>query len=187
MERITAKMSAYQYPEDYEALNDTLMCRFCNYEVNYKDISTVRKHLEGRKHIELKSKSANIPPSNIDNFSDTQEMIMEFVKMLTNCNIPLNKVDSMLSFLKKYVKNGGKFPGSSAIRKNYLHKLQKQQKEKYKSYIQGKAVSISIDGTKDSCSRHVLNAIINSKDSNAFLAQVDFVKIELLKQLQIYN
>ena len=88
-----------------------------------------------------------------------QEMILDFVEMMLEANIPLHKRDKMSKWLMKYVPNSGFIPSSGTLRRDYLPKILKKKKLEIKDKITGQPISVIIDSSPDRLARNVVNTI----------------------------
>ncbi|CAI2195659.1 15813_t:CDS:1, partial [Funneliformis geosporum] len=49
-----------------------------------------------------------------------KQLIEDLIEAFATADIPLEKVNSLLLFFKKHVKNGGSIPQAPTLRQNYL-------------------------------------------------------------------
>ncbi|PKC54889.1 hypothetical protein RhiirA1_476493, partial [Rhizophagus irregularis] len=66
-------------------------------------------------------------------------------------DIPLEKVNSLLPFFKKHVKNGGSIPHAPTLRQNYLPNIFDKHYQSLKLLFDSKPVAIIMDETTDDC------------------------------------
>ena len=144
--------------ENFAVLGNKLYCNTCSKVLNeYKDVSAIEKHIKGIKHSKFKRNISNIQKQ-IGGYSK-DELILDFIRMMTSCNIPLERTDNMLPFIQKHVINGGQIPLSAHLRETYLPKFIKSQNEELIKYLDNKEIGLIVDETKDSCHRNVVNTI----------------------------
>ncbi|PKY36884.1 hypothetical protein RhiirB3_460587, partial [Rhizophagus irregularis] len=74
-------------------------------------------------------------------------------------DIPLEKVNSLLPFFKKHVKNGGSIPHAPTLRQNYLPNIFDKHYQSLKLLFDSKPVAIIMDETTDDCARSVVNTL----------------------------
>ena len=111
--------SAQIYKNNYYVSNTVMFCKFCNITIDYKIKHKVDQHLKTNKYknnktaIERKSTQSNNRPvqqSTLETFehiiSEGDELNLELVKVFTAADIPLEKVNKLRPFFRKYCKNG---------------------------------------------------------------------------------
>lgn len=108
--------SATTYKDNYYVNGYILFCKFCNITVDYKNKSKVDQHLRTNKHknnkaiIEKNTLSKSRQQTTLETFENTfterDEFNLELVKVFTAANIPLEKVNKLRPFFRKYCKNG---------------------------------------------------------------------------------
>ena len=111
--------STQLYKDNYYVSGIIMFCKFCNIIIDHKNKSKVDQHLNTKKHKNNKTaiKRRNIQVNNrvnrqttLETFEDTisekDELNLELVKIFTAANIPLEKVDKLRPFFRKYCKNG---------------------------------------------------------------------------------
>lgn len=89
-------------------------------------------------------------------------------------DIPLEKVNFLLSFFKKHCKEGGAIPQAATLRQLYVPRVFSSHLETLKILFCQKPVSIIMDETTDACQRSVVNTLfVYRKDTK--LVSVDFL------------
>ena len=97
--KVTSLSRQNQFPHDFKPIGTGLMCIVCNHEVDWEKKSTLRNHLSSSKHIEIKTISGVIKPQatlheTVTLADKKQDIILDFVEMMVQCNIPLGKKDN---------------------------------------------------------------------------------------------
>ena len=91
--KITAKFRENEYPNDFKAVGNALMCIHCNHEVNWQKSSTLSSHVLSLHHLSIKNGGKKTLPTTIQSCLSTQDKKQEFnsdfVEMMLACNIPL--------------------------------------------------------------------------------------------------
>jgi len=174
---------AAQFPNDFDALSETvLMCKFCCHQVDWEKKDTVTGHIDTQKHKQVKfeaggkAKIQTSLESTMPLQDKKQEMILDFVQMMMEANIPIEKKDKMDAWLKKYVPNAGFIPKAEALRKVYVPKVIEKEKNKIKEKIKDQPLSIVIDSSPDRKARNVVNTIaISGISGEKFLLNTTFL------------
>jgi len=73
------------------------------------------------------------------------------MEAFATADIPLEKVNSLLPFFKKHVKNGGSIPHAPTLRQNYLPNIFDKHYQSLKLLFNSKLMAIIIDETTDNC------------------------------------
>ncbi|CAG8797895.1 20738_t:CDS:1, partial [Gigaspora rosea] len=104
-----------------------MFCNYCDLSVEWKVKSTVDGHCNSKGHIknkqiyENKEKSKKqVTLASTMASESKKEMIEDLIKAFSFANIPLEKVNSLLPFFKKHLKEGGAIPQASTLRQVYL-------------------------------------------------------------------
>jgi hypothetical protein len=103
-------------------------------------------------------------------------IVDDFVKTLIEADIPLEKADSLLPFLKRWCRDGGSIPTCSVLRRLYISPLYESHFEELKSLFASKRISIMVDETTDRCARHVCNLLFKYR-TNLKLVAVEFLPV----------
>lgn len=106
-------------------LTGVLFCRFCSHSLEFDKLDTVQSHLVSAKHVKAKAAGkitmmqAVIPCDGA--MKDSKSVvILDFVRMLASADIPINKVEKMLPFIRKHCVQGGWVPKETQLRRMYV-------------------------------------------------------------------
>src|SRR6266498_2674459 len=113
--RITPYTRQKEFPNTFDVLNNTLVCLFCGHSVSWEHKISVSSHVNSKTHIK-NNKNHEVAARNIH--SQTLEEVLfvakskkvvvrNLVKAFVKANIPLEKVNALQPFLKKYYREGG--------------------------------------------------------------------------------
>ena len=171
--RLCASERAKQFSGDLYEDGNILFCKFCEHSIDFKRVDTVIDHLGSKKHV--KNKSAKIAKSDGDDqppakrqvtlFSAFQskdlreEFILDFVRLCTMADIPLEKAEKMLPFMRKHCKQGGALPQAATLRSLYVPRQFQVHLSALKQAVQGCKVSIITDETTDVRDHSILNVV----------------------------
>ena len=106
-----------------------------------------------------------------------KEVIDALIEAFSLANIPLEKVNHLLPFFKKYLKEGGAIPQASTLRQIYLPRVFDKHSSLLQNYFNQKPVAIIMDETTDDCSRSVVNTLF------AFRKTTKLVSVNFLEQV----
>ena len=130
MARVTAEERVRQFPDYFYADGEVLFCKFCDHSVDYVRVGTIKNYLKSKKHRQRKDlKEADTSSSGRKQVTLTtlakskdlrEEFVLDFIKMSTMVDIPLEKVERMTPFLLKYCKQAGTLPKASTFRSQYI-------------------------------------------------------------------
>ena len=101
-------------------------------------------------------------------------VVEDLVEAFLGADIPLQKVDQLLSFFKKYLKEGGAIPKAPTIQQIYLPSVFEKHITSLKLLFDSMPISIIMDESLDSCARSVVNTIFVYHNSTK-LVSVDFL------------
>ena len=87
------------------------------------------------------------------------EFVLDYVKMCTVADIPLEKTDKMRPFLEKHCKQAGALPKVPTLCTTYVPKLFESHFSALKSLLRDDYVSITADETTDVRDHSILNVI----------------------------
>ncbi|RGB26016.1 hypothetical protein C1646_770979 [Rhizophagus diaphanus] len=76
-------------------------------------------------------------------------MKKKLIEAFAAANIPLEKINCLLPFFKKHVKNGGSIPQAPTLRQNYLPSVFDKHFQSLKLLFDSKPVAIIMDETTD--------------------------------------
>ena len=160
--RVTADERAKQFKEDMYADGGVLFCKFCEHCIDYVRVDTIKDHLKSQKHASREkaklstssysgSSSRQVTLSTVVKAKDMrQDFILDCVKMCTVADIPLEKIEKVRPFLRKYCSQAGSLPGVDQLRTIYVPRLFDLHFTALKELLRGKHVSISADETRHS-------------------------------------
>ncbi|CAG8665880.1 11777_t:CDS:2 [Rhizophagus irregularis] len=83
----------------------------------------------------------------------------DLIEVFAIVDIPLKKVNCLLPFFKKYVKNGGSIPQASTLRQIYLSDIFDKHYQSLRLLFDSKPVVIIMDEITDDCARSVVNTL----------------------------
>ena len=180
--RTTPYTRQKEFPNIFEVLNNTLVCLFCGHSVSWEHKVSISTHVNSKTHI--KNKKNHEAARNIYSQQTLEEVlsvaeskkavVKDLVKAFVKANIPLEKVNALQPFLRKYCHEGGAVPQADALRRNYLPEIYQQHIDDLKDFFQKKTVSVIVDETTDSCARSVVN-ILFSYRGTIKLITVDYL------------
>ena len=129
---VTAAERERQFPNDLYEDSGVLFCRVCVHSLDFTWIDTVKDHLKSKKHLRqseidrVKRASGSGPTkcqATLDKvFAGTKSKVMrenfilDFTKMCTVADIPLDKTEKMRPFIKKHCSQGGALPQAASLR-----------------------------------------------------------------------
>ena len=170
--RVTAEERAKQFSEDLYADGGVLFCKFCDHSVDCIRVDTIKDHLKSKKHLKKKDlKEAGSSGSGIRQVSLTtitkskdlrEEFVLDFIKMSTMADIPLEKVEKMRPFLLKYCKQAGTLPQVSTLRSQYIPRAYDLHFTALKQLLKDSTpalVDLIADETTDCRDKSILNVI----------------------------
>ena len=131
--RVTAEERVKQFPEDLYSDDGVLFCKFCDHSIDYVRIDTIKDHMKSKKHTQRKDqKEAGSSATTHQQVTLTsmarsrdlrEEFVIDFLKMATMADIPLEKVEKMKPFLLKYSKQAGTLPMAATLCSTYIPHL----------------------------------------------------------------
>ncbi|GBC54258.2 CGG triplet repeat-binding protein 1 [Rhizophagus irregularis DAOM 181602=DAOM 197198] len=147
--------------------------------------STVDDHVRGPVHCakkaayEKKQRNGEIRQqrtitSTISIADSKKELIEDLIQALATANIPLEKVNSLIPFFRKHVKQGGFIPQAPTLCQMYLPQIFENHLTQLKLMFESKPVAITMDETTDDCARSVVNTLFHFR-TNTKLVSVDFL------------
>ena len=118
MARVTAEERVRQFPDGFYVDGEVILCKFCDHSVDYVRVDTIKDHLKSKKHRQRKDlKEADTSSSGRKQVTLTtlvkskdlrEEFLLDFIKMSTMVDIPLEKVERMRPFPLKYCKQASR-------------------------------------------------------------------------------
>uniref|UniRef100_A0A3Q1FWQ8 U1-type domain-containing protein n=1 Tax=Acanthochromis polyacanthus TaxID=80966 RepID=A0A3Q1FWQ8_9TELE len=115
---LTPQYRAEQFPNDFCASGEQLLCRFCQHSIDWKRKNTCSDHILSKSHVRNKEKfNSNasktkslqtcITASTFKSLDSRKEFIEDSVAMCAEADIPLEKMTKLRLFLLKHCKQGG--------------------------------------------------------------------------------
>src|SRR6266542_5794903 len=117
--KVTIYTRAAEYSKDFRVDDGLLLCIYCNHTVKWKKKSTINDHIHGIIHYAKKREYENKQKANenvlqqrtialtISIANSKKELIEDLIHAFAVADIPLEKVNSLLSFFQKHMKQGG--------------------------------------------------------------------------------
>ena len=185
--RIYKNVTVYTRCNEYNGVfcvdDKVLFCNYCNVSVEWRQKSTVDNHCNSQKHItsmkSYKDKEQNKTQFTLATTQEAAEskkqVIEDLIEAFATANIPLEKVNSLLPFFKKHVKNGGSIPKAPTLRQLYLPNVFEKHYQSLKLFFDSKPVTIIMDETTDDCARSVVNTLFCYRNKTK-LVSVDFLE-----------
>ena len=116
-----------QYLGIFREDNGIMFCNFCNLSIEWRSKSTVDGHCLSKSHIKKKQIHENNARRKdqvtISAFESKKEVIEDLIEAFSLANIPLEKINNLLPFFKKYLKEGGAIPKAPTICKIHLPRV----------------------------------------------------------------
>jgi hypothetical protein len=171
-----------EYPEVFRDDSGIMFCIYCDKSVDWKHKSTIDSHVNGIKHETNKKKyEAKQRASHQQTLqttlraADSKKIVIEdLINAFVGADIPLQKVDKLLPFFKKHLKEGGSIPQAPTLRQIYLPNVFESHFFSLKLLFDSKPVSIIMDESLDDCARSVVNTIFVYRNYTK-LVSVDFL------------
>lgn len=181
---ITAEERVKQFPSELYADGGILFCKFCDHSVDYVRVDTIKDHLKSKKHIrrrdlkEASSSSGAAKQVTIKTLMKSkdlrEEFVLDFIKMSTMADIPLEKVEKMKPFLLKYCKQAGTLTQASTLRSKYVPRAFEDHFAALKRLLQESTpawVHLTADETTDARDQSILNVLATIR-GNSYLIGV---------------
>ena len=155
-----------------------LFCKFCGHSVHFLRVDTIKDHLKSKKHIsrkeaKLSQATASTPElrqvtlGSVIKSKDLREVfILDFIKLCTSADIPLEKTDKMKPFLLKYCKQAGALPQTATLRTVYVPRLFDIHFAALKELLKDAQVSITADETTDVRDQSILNVVAGVRNKS---------------------
>ncbi|CAG8464964.1 6664_t:CDS:2 [Diversispora eburnea] len=124
----TSSVTVFSRVKEYENIfhvdNGLLFCNYCDLSVEWKHKSTIdahctsKKYLSQQKNFELNEKKKNQQTleRNLQASESKKIVIEDLIEAFANADIPLEKINLLLLFFKKHLKEGGAIPQASTLR-----------------------------------------------------------------------
>ena len=172
-----------EYEDTFRVDDNILFCNYCNISVEWKYKSVVDGHCSSQKHTlnvkkyeENQNKTQQLTLNSTQIASNSKKQLIEdLIEAFATADIPLEKVNSLLPFFKKHVKNGGSIPQAPTLRQVYLPNVFDKHYQCLKLLFDSKPVAIIMDETTDDCARSVVNTLLCYHNETK-LVSVDFLE-----------
>src|SRR6266508_7047248 len=117
--KVTVYTRASEYSNDFRVDDDLLLCIYCNHAMKWEKKSTINDHIHDIIHCVKKREYENkqkangnvlqqrIIASTISIANSKKELIEDLIHTFAVADIPLEKVNSLLSFSQKHMKQEG--------------------------------------------------------------------------------
>lgn len=175
--KATAKERVKQFPTELYEDGGVLFCRSCCHSLDFTRIDTIKDHLKSKKHKTRKEEKEAASSSSTGELRQRtlttvarskdlrEEFILDFLKMCTVADIPLEKTEKMMPFLKKHCVQGGALPQSDCLRARYVPRLFEGHLAVLKELLSSSTMPIYIiaDETTDIRDKSVLNVLASVK------------------------
>ncbi|GET55154.1 CGG triplet repeat-binding protein 1 [Rhizophagus irregularis DAOM 181602=DAOM 197198] len=110
-----------EYKDTFHVDDNILFCNYCNISVEWKYKSVVDSHCSSQKHTlnvkkyeENQNKTQQLTLNSTQITSNSKKQLIEdLIEAFAIADIPLEKVNSLLPFFKKYIKNSDSIPQAS--------------------------------------------------------------------------
>ena len=112
--------------------------------------------------------------STISISDNKKELIKELIQAFAIANIPLEKVNSLIPFFWKYVKQGDFIPQIPTLHQMHLSQIFKNHLTQLKLLFENKPVAIIINETTNDCACSIVNTLFHFR-TNTKLVLVDFL------------
>ena len=187
--RVTIYTRAAEHPGHFRVDDNVLLCVYCNHAVKWEKKSTVNDHVRGPVHCakkvayenqqkngEMRQQRTIVSAINsaISIADSKKELIEDLIQAFVIADIPLEKVNSLLPFFQKHVKQGGFIPQAPTLRQIHLPQVFENHLIQLKLLFENKPVAITMDETTDDCARSVVNTLFHFH-TNTKLVSVDFL------------
>ncbi len=184
--KVTVYTRAAEYSNDFRVDDGLLLCIYCNHAVKWEKKSTINDHIHGVIHCAKKREYENKQKANgnvlqqrtiastISIANSKKELIEDLIHAFAVADIPLEKVNSLLPFFQKHMKQGGFIPQAPTLCQIYLPQVFENHLNQIKLLFENKPVAITMDETTDDCGRSVVNTLFHFQ-KNTKLVSVDFL------------
>jgi hypothetical protein len=176
--KVTVHTRVEENPGEFRVDNEILFCNACDRSIDWTRKSTVDDHLNSYIHKSNKALQKNKHQQTIiASFSSSESkknFLNDLIESFVAADIPIEKINNLHLFFKKYCKEGGAIPQASTLRQLYLPQVFLNHLNSLKSFFKQKRVAIIMDETTDSCSRSVVNTLFVFRDSTK-LVSVNFL------------
>ena len=148
-------------------MEESFFCKYCQYSIDYIRVHTIKGHLKSKKHISNKeasqrkaeesgagSSSRQLTLSTVfKSYDARQDFILDYIKVCTLADIPLEKTEKIKPFLQKYCAQAGALPQTDQLRSTYVPRLFEAHFSALKVVLKDQPVSIYYSRRDHRCSR----------------------------------
>ena len=186
--KATAAERVKQFPNELYVDGGVLFCRFCDHSLDFVRLDTIKDHFKSKKHRMRKdakeaegsgvARPVQRTLSTVLKSKDLrEEFILDFIKMCTVADIPLEKTEKMMPFMKKHCKQGGALPQAHSLRTRYVPRLFEQHYLALKELLQSSSSPIYIiaDETTDIRDKSILNVVASIR-GKTYLIGVEYME-----------
>ena len=122
---------------------------FCDKSVDWKHKSTIDSHFNGIKHEAKQQVSHQQTLQTTLRAADSKKIVIEdLIDAFVGADIPLQKVDKLLPFFKKHLKEGGAIPQAPTLRQIYLPNVFERSFSFYNTILDTNQQNLSQDSLK---------------------------------------
>ena len=174
--------------DDFYTDGEVLFCNFCDHSVDYVRVDTIKDHLKSKKHRQRKDlKEADtssrgrkqVTLTTLIKSKDLRvEFVLDFIKMSTMVEIPLEKMERMRPFLLKCCKQAGTLPKASTLRSQYVPRAFEGHFIALKDLLKESApalVHLTADETTDVRDQSILNILATIRGKSYLIG---FVRLD---------
>ena len=181
--KVTVYTRAAEHPSHFRVDDGILLCVYCSHTVKWEKKSTVDDHVRGpihcakKKAYENKQKNGEIRQqrtiaSTISIADSKKELIEDLIMAFAIADIPLEKVNSLLPFFQKHVKQGGFILQAPILRQIYLPQVFENHLIQLKLLFENKPVAITINKITDDCAHSVVNTFFHFRTNTKLVSVV---------------
>ena len=181
-EKITVYTRQKERPNEFRVDNRVLFCVYCDHSIEWNHKSTIDNHCNSKSHLankklyenKLRTNHQQTLQSSILSSEKKRTVIENLIEAFAGADIPLEKINRLLPFFKKYLQEGGAIPQAATLRQLYLPNVFSRHQENLLSIFMEKPVAIIMDEATDDCSRSVVNTLFSYRN-NTKLVSVNFL------------
>lgn len=182
--RVTAEERAKQFSSELYAEGGILFCKFCDHSLDFVRVDTIKDHLKSKKHLRRKdskeatssSAAKQLTIKTVIKSKDLrEEFVLDFIKMATMADIPLEKVEKMKPFLQKHCRQAGTLSQASTLRYKYVPRVFEEHFTALKQVIKKSApawVYLTADETTDERDHNILNVLATIRGKSYLIGVV---------------
>src|ERR1044071_8196532 len=172
-----------EYENVFHVDDNILFCNYYNVSVERKHKSVIDSHCNSKKHMsnakkqeETLNKTQQLTLSSTQTAANSKkQLIDDLIEAFAVADIPLEKVNSLLPFFKKHVKNGGSIPQAPTLRQTYLPNVFDKHYQCLKLLFDSKPIAIIMNETTNDCVRSIVNTLFYYYKETKLIS-IDFLK-----------